>query len=544
MSTLKMTLPVRALVASVVCLFGAVQQARSIDASGSAFSISDGLTFASNYHVVEGAETICYRTSDGELGKAVIYDSRPSDDLVLLRGNTYVEPLSLGRNSDVEKGGQISAFGYPLIDRMGLELKVTSGYVNALSGIQGDSRFLQISAPLQPGNSGGPLINEFGQVVGVVTEKLRATKEITPEDVGYAVKVSQLNALIDSDRKLSKIAPPMTSRRVMSLSSIVRETEDSVVLILTLSRESGCADDFDVDIPAVGKEPVSREIKRRMLMQAEMEAAKLAEARLAEEAAIRAEEAKLAAVIQREKELEAERLRKAQELEAARLKEEQALEAERLEKEQKLEAERQEKERIKLEREREAKRKERDRELEEKRLALEAYHQEQELLKQLAAESERNRQESIEAALKTRLPNWRALQTTPQFALFLMEMLKQPKLKFMSLESKDEALAVAEQYLTYAAQRRRAANAVGMSVDMFPMERLRVTESYPRLKYFVTEPARKISQVKFCLVWSTNLDLWIKTAVAKQNERGVSFVSSLSSTASSVSVGDIVWGYY
>ena len=94
------------------------------------------------------------------------------------------------------------AFGYPFKSVLSDELKGTKGMINALSGFSNDTRFMQMSAPVQPGNSGGPLLDQAGNVVGVVTAKLNAVKmakytgEI-PQNVNFALKASLVRDMLE-----------------------------------------------------------------------------------------------------------------------------------------------------------------------------------------------------------------------------------------------------------------------------------------------------------------------------------------------------------
>lgn len=67
-------------------------------------------------------------------------------------------------------------------------VNVTDGIVSSLAGVQGDSRYLQISAAVQPGNSGGPLVDQTGAVVGVVSSKLSQVADVMPENVNFAIR--------------------------------------------------------------------------------------------------------------------------------------------------------------------------------------------------------------------------------------------------------------------------------------------------------------------------------------------------------------------
>ena len=92
--------------------------------------------------------------------------------------------------------------GFPVSSVLGQEAKYTEGVVSSLSGIKGASSFLQITVPIQPGNSGGPLVNERGEVVGIITSTaaiLPFIKEsgTLPQNINWAVKADYLRPLIE-----------------------------------------------------------------------------------------------------------------------------------------------------------------------------------------------------------------------------------------------------------------------------------------------------------------------------------------------------------
>ncbi|MEN8256908.1 MAG: trypsin-like peptidase domain-containing protein [Thermodesulfobacteriota bacterium] len=98
-----------------------------------------------------------------------------------------------------QKGEPIMAFGYPFSSLLSDEAKITDGIINSTSGYYNDTRLLQISAPVQPGNSGGPLIDKSGAVAGIVLQSLSpaytsySSGEITiPQNVNFAIKSSLL----------------------------------------------------------------------------------------------------------------------------------------------------------------------------------------------------------------------------------------------------------------------------------------------------------------------------------------------------------------
>ena len=94
--------------------------------------------------------------------------------------------------------------GYPLAGLLASAANISTGIVSALAGIGDDSRYLQISAPVQPGNSGGPLLDASGHVVGIVTAKLDAirTLDVTgdiPQNVNFAVSLGTLQSFLNAN---------------------------------------------------------------------------------------------------------------------------------------------------------------------------------------------------------------------------------------------------------------------------------------------------------------------------------------------------------
>src|SRR5207237_7358603 len=88
-------------------------------------------------------------------------------------------------------------------DVMGTTARLSTGVVDSIFGLQDDPRLMQISNPLQPGNSGGPLLNRAGEIIGVVVSGLNAKffyerAEVIPQNVNFAIKATYLKALVES----------------------------------------------------------------------------------------------------------------------------------------------------------------------------------------------------------------------------------------------------------------------------------------------------------------------------------------------------------
>ena len=154
-----------------------------------------------NFHVVQGAETVNVSFSNDESVRARIVGTDPSTDLALLRVNTPsrgLTPLELGSSRDVRVGDAVVAIGNPF----GYERSVTAGIVSAIGRVlQAPNNFaidnvLQTDAPINPGNSGGPLLNARGEVVGVNTQ-IETGNELERGNVGigFAVPVDTVKSV-------------------------------------------------------------------------------------------------------------------------------------------------------------------------------------------------------------------------------------------------------------------------------------------------------------------------------------------------------------
>jgi S1-C subfamily serine protease len=161
--------------------------------TGTGFFVSWDGHLVTNFHVIREASRVRVKLDDGDLIDAEVVSIEKGDDLALLKIDAIRTPLAVRRQSGLSKGQEVFTLGYPLISLQGQEQKATFGRVNALSGVQGDERFVQIDVPIQPGNSGGPLVNERGEVVGIVSSMLHplatlSVAGVLPQNVNYAIK--------------------------------------------------------------------------------------------------------------------------------------------------------------------------------------------------------------------------------------------------------------------------------------------------------------------------------------------------------------------
>jgi S1-C subfamily serine protease len=204
-------------------------------ASGTGFFISTDGYLLTNYHLVKGSRKLVVHTSDSERPAKVVKID-PANDLVLLKIDGSSAAIPLGDARAVAVGDSVMTIGYPNIEVQGTAPKFTKGEVSSLTGFQDDSRLFQISVPIQPGNSGGPLIDDRGNVVGITNAQLSALKMIAasgsiPQNVNYAVKISYAQLLLDSIPELTPKLPK-PHRVKVEAAKIIDDTQRATALLL------------------------------------------------------------------------------------------------------------------------------------------------------------------------------------------------------------------------------------------------------------------------------------------------------------------------
>jgi S1-C subfamily serine protease len=179
-------------------------RAKAVASTGTGFYISPD-TIVTNFHVVNGCAELRLHKNGGDRGVVRVLATSRADDLAALRTEAPAKSfLKLRAGLPIKAAEPVLVFGYPLADALSSAGNTTLGNVTALAGMRDDSRYIQISAAVQPGNSGGPAVDEAGRLIGVVVSKLNAlaiariTGDI-PQNVNFAIKVSTLTAFLDAN---------------------------------------------------------------------------------------------------------------------------------------------------------------------------------------------------------------------------------------------------------------------------------------------------------------------------------------------------------
>ena len=179
-------------------------QSGTYESFGSGFIISEDGYVVSNYHVVEGATEIYINMHDGTQHKAELIGYEANDDVALLKIEGSGFPcVEIGSSDALAVGDQVVAIGNPLGE---LTSTLTVGYVSAKDRIVSTDgttqNMFQTDAAINSGNSGGPLFNTYGQVVGITTAKYSGTSSsgATIEGIGFAIPMDDVMGILEDLR--------------------------------------------------------------------------------------------------------------------------------------------------------------------------------------------------------------------------------------------------------------------------------------------------------------------------------------------------------
>ncbi|RJF76435.1 hypothetical protein D3877_29050 [Azospirillum cavernae] len=179
-------------------------ESRKQSASGSGFVVTMAGHILTNHHVVEGCRSLSIRRGQSSTPARLVAADRKNDLAVMKADIQDLAVLPFRDGRSIRPGDSVVAVGYPYAGLLSTTAQVTTGTVTSLAGIADDTRYLQISAPVQPGNSGGPLLDAGGTVTGVIVSTLNAltvamTTGSVPQNVNFAIKPSVARAFLDAN---------------------------------------------------------------------------------------------------------------------------------------------------------------------------------------------------------------------------------------------------------------------------------------------------------------------------------------------------------
>lgn len=199
------------------------------DITGTGFFINE-YNLLTNSHVVKSCKSIDLIRS-GYRSTATIVDQDVVNDLAILKANNKnTNALKLRSGKGIRIGDEIIVIGYPLGYLLGSSIKLTTGNVSALTGLINDTTNLQLTAPVQPGNSGGPLLDQSGNVVGVVVARL--DKDLSgrkAQNVNLAIKSYLAQMFLDTNSIEYQVSESLIKKEV---ADIADEAKNSIVQVV------------------------------------------------------------------------------------------------------------------------------------------------------------------------------------------------------------------------------------------------------------------------------------------------------------------------
>lgn len=208
--------------------------------TGTGFAVAQDGTLVTNEHVISRCATIVVHQGAQRIAGTVLATDHANDLALIRLPQSTASAATIRRGPAVRLGEQIVAYGFPLVGALATEGNLTVGYVSALRGLGNDFKTIQITAPVQRGNSGGPLVDLSGNVIGVVASKLDTVKVMNaygdvPQNVNFAIALDQLTHFLQTNHvhaaesdSTKELRPPDIGDRVRAFTYLVECQTPSV----------------------------------------------------------------------------------------------------------------------------------------------------------------------------------------------------------------------------------------------------------------------------------------------------------------------------
>jgi S1-C subfamily serine protease len=172
--------------------------------SGTGFIVNDQRDVLTNFHVVEGCTNVQI-VVNGKRKNLSLRGSDPRLDLAAFSQKNWKKGHATFRGrGGIRAGDNVVILGYPLRGLLASGLNLSTGTISALAGVRNESSQMQISAPIQPGNSGGPVIDSSGNIIGIVVSIIDAVKVASaigdiPQNINFAIKATAARDFLDAN---------------------------------------------------------------------------------------------------------------------------------------------------------------------------------------------------------------------------------------------------------------------------------------------------------------------------------------------------------
>jgi len=211
--------------------------------TGSGFFVSPNLV-VTNHHVVDSAKKVEIRTKDGKWAPAsvVIFDADYDIAILEVSGlENSVRPLTIGDTGSAKVGQRVYSFGFPdpgnlSGDISAMQLRMNEGIITSLQGYKGSEKELQVSIPTTGGNSGGPVVNAFGEPIAIITSKLlgHVTEGFlvdVPQNINFARRIERVVELVQEVGRSPELSPANQQKNEVKTEIMADQMQDSVVLV-------------------------------------------------------------------------------------------------------------------------------------------------------------------------------------------------------------------------------------------------------------------------------------------------------------------------
>jgi S1-C subfamily serine protease len=198
----------------------------TLASTGTGFFVTRMGHLLTNHHVIQDCAVLRVALPETTL-TANVHATHPENDLAVIRADIQPRAIASLRRTPPQLGEDVLAAGYPLRNLLG-SINVTTGTVSSMSGIMGDARYLQMTAPVQLGSSGGPVLDPSGAIIGMVVAKLdamavaRATGDI-PQNVNFAIKSAVALRFLETQNLPFQEAPQRESPGRVRLAEEVQQ---------------------------------------------------------------------------------------------------------------------------------------------------------------------------------------------------------------------------------------------------------------------------------------------------------------------------------
>jgi len=182
--------------------------------SGTGFIVNEEGHILTNHHVIEGCTDITFQIRGSERQRAVLISTNIPSDLALLKLPRFErQPAIFAPSSAVKMGAELVVYGFPLSDDLSAQGNFTSGIVSAMSGLNDDLTLFQMTAPVQPGNSGGPVLSTAGRVIGVVVSTadqqfFRDQRGTDAQNINFAIHSAISMRFLDTNNVSYEVETP------------------------------------------------------------------------------------------------------------------------------------------------------------------------------------------------------------------------------------------------------------------------------------------------------------------------------------------------